>query len=227
MNTKRRQSRTIVYKYIEVPQAPPVAPVAEPVSQSPKESLAYRAWANCYQPPTVHFNLPSATSSASPSTSSSRSGSASSSHSSASSTSSHGAISKLSSPKKASTLLVRPLPSAPKPPPLALKTSAYSSPAILTRPPLTRPELIPAIPSPPSKPSNRPVETSYTTTTTTITTKEGIVVKEHKRVSSHGFRKAMGVVDWSVFRSPDWQHSLYKEVSGRKVLAGYSQGQAW
>jgi hypothetical protein len=55
-------------------------------------------------------------------------------------------------------------------------------------------------------------------------TKDGIVVKEHKVVSSHEFHKGKGSVDGSLFRSPDWQHPLYKELNGRKVLAGYSHG---
>lgn len=219
MTTKGRPSRTIVYKYVEVPQAPPTAPAAEPTSQSPKESLAYHAWTNCYQPPTVHFDLPSPTSSSSSSTSSSRSDSTSNLHSSVSSTSSHGLITKSSSPLTTpSAPPTEPSPPAPKPPPPAPKTRAYSSPAILTKPSniSTKP-----------KPSGHPIETSYTTTTTTITTKDGTFIKEHKIVSSHGFHDRKGAVDWSVFRSPDWEYPLQKKVKGKKVLASYPRCQAW
>lgn len=196
MNNKRRASRTIVYKYVEVPQAQSATPLVEPTSQFPKDALAYRAWANCYQPPTVHFDVPTATSSTSSSTFTTRSDSTSSLHSAASSTSSYGAISKLSSLKQTSPLLVRP-------PSQTLKTRAYSSPATLTKPTRARPELTPGISPSPSKPWGRSVETSYMTLSTTITTKDGAVVKARKIVSSHGYHSSNTSADWNLFRRPD------------------------
>lgn len=205
MTTKRRPSR-IVYKYVEVPHE---TPVKEPKLQPPKESLASRAWANCYQPPSVHFDLPSpestASASSASSTPSSRSASTSSSHSSASSASSHGCT---------TTKLPPPVP----------KTRTYSSPAILTKSttkPRNRETSHAVTPPPLARSSSRPVETSYTTTTTTITTNDGTFVKEHKVVSGHGFHDAKGAADWSGFRSPDWEYPLHKKVKEKKVLASY------
>jgi hypothetical protein len=214
MNTKNEQSRTIIYKYVEVPHPAATDPVANPTSQSPKDSLAYRAWANCYQPPL------------SPSSSSSRSGSTSSLHSSASSTSSHDLIAKppqpLTGPSSLATTSSSP---APKQLPPIHKTRAHSSPAILTKPQSASMKTKPsqATSSSRSKPPNRTRETSYTTTTTTttITTRHGTVVGEYKSVASHGFHDGKGSVDWNVFRSPDWEYPLHKMMDGKKVLAHY------
>lgn len=51
-------------------------------------------------------------------------------------------------------------------------------------------------------------------------------MKERKIVSSHGYHSGKGSVDWSVFRTPDWEYPLHKEAESRKVLAGFRHGQA-
>ena len=208
MNTKSRPSR-IVYRYVEDPQPIPVGPPEESKPQPPKESVAYRVWTNCYQPPTVHFDLPSPISSASTSSNSStspyRSGSTSSLHSSDRSTFVHGFVTK-------------PSPPATRPPPPISRAHPYSLPAALTKPKTIQTESSPLL----SRSSTRPLETSYITTTTTITTKDGTVVEKHKVVSTHGFHDGKDAVDWSAFRSPDWGYPLHKKVKGKKVFASYS-----
>ena len=220
MKHKRRPS-CIVYKYVEVPHLTSLAPTEELKPRSPKESLAYRAWANCYQPPTVHFDLPSPTSPASTtSTTSSRSSPISSLHSSNTSTSAHG-YAATSAPCLAKPSTLRTKPSTPASAPMrpVLKTRAYSSPESLTKQKANPHRPLPTL----SRLSTRPTETLYTTTTTTITTKNGTIVKERKVMSAHGFRDGKDGVEWKAFRSPDWEYPLHKKVKRKRVLASCPQ----
>lgn len=218
MNTnKHRPCRTIVYKYIEAPRPVSTNPITGPTSQSPEDSLAYRAWATCYQRPAVHLNLPCPTTMASTqptsSTSVSSSSFTSSLLSSPSSISFHGLttqpspiLGEASLPHKRPPLLIS------KSPPSVPDARVCSSPAILTKP-LNTSTKIPKIlnepkesrttPSPRPRSFNHPIKTSYTKTTIkTITTKDSTFTKERKVVSSHGFRDKTGAVDWTISRGP-------------------------
>ncbi|KAJ4988477.1 hypothetical protein SVAN01_06094 [Stagonosporopsis vannaccii] len=217
MNTKRRPSR-IIYKYVEVPRQPVTTRVEISTPESPKESLAYRAWVNCYQTSATQSEVPPSAQSASAarnsSASSSRSGSTSSSHSSRSPTSSRGGATSLSPTRSSPPTAVKPLPPAPK-------TSAYSSPAILTKSstePLTS---SPPHFSPPARSASRPVEKSYTTTSSTYQIKDGAVVERYKVVSSQSFQDGKSTFKWPVVKVPDWAYPLHEMAKGKKVLASY------
>lgn len=216
MSTKKRPSR-IIYKYVEVPRQPATTPVEESTPKLPEESLAYRAWVNCYQPPSGHSAH--STSSAS----SSRSRSTSGLHSTRSSTPSHGCATNPSLKRSS-------LPTTNTSAPPAQKSRSHSSPVLLTNFSTIPPAPLACSPkhtSPPTSPPSRPLKTSCTTTLSTYKRKDGAVITECRVVSSQGFQDGKSTADWPVFRSPDWAYPLRRRVKGKKVHASYPHCQQW